>query len=114
MNFLLLIIFIALNPTTKAFAEKITSHKVIMKSISFDPKILEIQQNQFVEWTNKSYSDHSATAEDKKSFDTGFVGPGKSSQQIQFKELGIFNYHCSIHGQTMSARIVVVPAKVQP
>ncbi len=87
------------------------SHTVTMKSISYEPKVLEVKTGDTVEWINKSYTDHSATsAADEKSsskFDTGDIHPQKTSKKIVFKEIGTFLYHCSVHGKTMSGKINV-------
>ena len=82
---------------------------VIMKSISYDPKTLEIEAGDAVEWTNKSYTEHSASAEDS-SFDTGLIPPGKTTKQVTFSSPGIFTYHCSMHGKSMTG-IIKVKAK---
>jgi plastocyanin len=85
------------------------NHIVTMKSISFDPKVEQIKVGDSVQWTNKSYTEHSATGEDGKTFDTGMVQPNKESKKIEFPKAGTFSYHCSVHGKTMSATIVVQP-----
>jgi plastocyanin len=90
------------------------SHSVIMKSISFEPKNLKIQAGDSVTWSNASYTDHSATGDVSKSFDTGLVPPKKASQAILFKEPGTFPYHCSVHGATMSAVVTVVKSEARP
>jgi plastocyanin len=85
-------------------------HKVTMKSISYDPKSLEIKSGDSVEWINKSYTEHSATAEASiENFNTGLVQPNKTSKKIEFSKPGTYSYHCSVHGKTMSAQIVVLP-----
>jgi plastocyanin len=81
---------------------------VVMKSISYDPKILEIHVGEEVEWKNESYTQHSASAEDK-SFETGLISPKKTTKKILFDKPGTFRYHCSVHGKTMSGDIVVKP-----
>lgn len=80
---------------------------VTMKSISYDPKILEIQVGDAVEWINKSYTEHSATGELPADFDTGLISPKGKTKKIVFKTPGTFRYHCSVHGRTMSGEIVV-------
>ncbi len=82
-------------------------HQIVMKSISFDPKTLTIKSGESVEWMNQSLTQHSATADDGKSFDTGLLEPQKKSKQIQFNTAGTFLYHCSVHGKTMHATIIV-------
>lgn len=89
------------------------NHTVAMNSVSYEPKVLEIQTGDSVEWINKAYTEHSATgasagpAPDANKFDTGLIQPGKSSKEIAFKEAGTFEYNCSVHGKTMHGKIVV-------
>lgn len=83
------------------------NHQVVMKSISYDPKMIHIKPGDSVEWVNKSYTDHSATANDGKAFDTGYISPQKNSKRISFPSPGTYAYHCSMHGISMSGQIVV-------
>lgn len=83
------------------------THQITMKSISYDPKVIHIKSGDSVEWVNKSYTEHSATADDGKSFDTGYVEPQKLSQKIVFAQAGTYMYHCSMHGKSMSGEVIV-------
>ncbi len=92
-----------------ALANAVTAPSVVlvtMKSISFEPKILQIKTNQSVEWINKSYTDHSATSDDA-SFDTGLIHPEKKSKTVVFSKSGTFKYNCSVHGKAMKGEIIV-------
>jgi plastocyanin len=83
---------------------------VDMKSISYDPKIVNASVGDSIVWTNKAFSNHTATSEDDgKSFDTGEIKPGESSSPVKFDKEGEFQYHCRIHGKTMSGMVVVKP-----
>ncbi len=82
-------------------------HTVKMKSLSYDPKVVNIKVGDSVEWVNESYTEHSASADDKKTFDTGMVEPKKKSKKIKFTHGGSFTFHCSVHGPTMNGTIVV-------
>ena len=85
---------------------------VMMKSLSYDPKKLEVRVGDSVVWTNKARTTHTATSDDEgKTFDTDEVEPGKSSKPVKFEKEGEFKYHCKVHGKTMSATIVVKAAK---
>lgn len=89
------------NPETKPI-------NVTMKSLSYDPKKLEIHVGESVVWTNKSFAKHTATSDDDgKTFDTGDVIPEESSKPMKFHREGEFNYHCKTHGKSMSGTIVV-------
>ena len=85
---------------------------VTVKSLSYDPKKLEIHVGDSVVWANESKSAHTATSDDDgKTFDTDDIEPGKSSKPVKFEKEGEFKYHCKVHGKTMSGTIVVKPAE---
>jgi plastocyanin len=93
---------------TKQSDAKPTS--VEMKSISYDPKSVEVPVGGSIVWTNAAFTNHTATSEDDgKTFDTGEIKPGESSSPVKFDKEGEFNYHCKIHGKTMSGTVVVKP-----
>ena len=84
---------------------------VEMKSISYDPKSVEVPVGGSIVWTNKAFTNHTATSEDDgKTFDTGEIKPGETSSPVKFDKEGEFKYHCKIHGKTMSGTVVVKPA----
>jgi plastocyanin len=83
---------------------------VDMKSISYDPKVVNASVGDSIVWTNKAFSNHTATSEDDgRTFDTGEIKPGESSSAVTFDKEGEFQYHCRIHGKTMSGMVVVKP-----
>ena len=85
---------------------------VTMKSLSYEPKKLEIHVGDSVVWTNGSRTTHTAISDDDgKTFDSGEVEPGKTSKPVKFDKEGEFKYHCKVHGKTMSGTIVVKPAE---
>ena len=95
----------AQNGGSKSETKTIT---VTMKSLSYDPKKLEVHVGDSVVWTNESRTKHTATSDDDgKTFDTGEIEPGKSSKPVKFEKEGEFKYHCKVHGKTMSGTIVV-------
>jgi plastocyanin len=97
------------NDGTKQSDAKPTS--VEMKSISYDPKSVEIPVGGSIVWTNKAFTNHTATSEDdSKTFDTGEIKPNESSSAVKFDKEGEFKYHCTIHGKTMSGTVVVKPS----
>jgi plastocyanin len=102
--------FFVLLLTTLAHAE---SHTIKMKSLSYDPKTIEIKAGDSVQWENQAYTEHSATSIEKKdqafTFDTGLIQPQKKSKNIIFKTPGTYAYHCSVHGPMMNATITVTP-----
>ena len=84
---------------------------VTMKSLTFDPKRVEIAQGQSVVWTNAAHTEHSASSEGAPSvFDTGMIAPGMTSSPVAFTKAGEYRYHCAMHGKTMSGVVVVKAA----
>lgn len=95
------------NDDKKTEARPVT---VTVKSLSYDPKKLEIHVGDSVVWANESKTKHTAMSDDDgKTFDTGELEPGKSSKPVKFEKAGEFKYHCKVHGKTMSGAIVVKP-----
>jgi plastocyanin len=85
---------------------------VMMKSLGYDPKKLEIQVGDSVVWANEARTTHTAVSDDEgKTFDTGEVEPGQSSKPVKFEKEGEFKYHCMVHGKSMSGTIVVKAAE---
>jgi plastocyanin len=85
---------------------------VTMKSLSYDPKKLEVHVGDSVVWTNESRTKHTVVSDDDgKTFDTGEVEPGKSSKPVKFEKEGEFKYHCRVHGKSMSGTIIVKAAQ---
>jgi len=96
------------NDGTKQSDAKPTS--VEMKSISYDPKSVEVPVGGSIVWTNKAFTNHTATSgDDGKTFDTGEIKPNENSSPVKFDKEGEFQYHCKIHGKTMSGTVVVKP-----
>ena len=92
----------------KSEAETIT---VTMRSLSYDPKKLEVHVGDSVVWRNEAHSKHTAISDDDgKTFNTGEIEPGQSSKPVRFDKEGEFKYHCEIHGKSMSGTIVVAAA----
>lgn len=88
-------------------AEEAKPITVTMKSLSYDPKTLEVHVGDSVMWTNSARTKHTATSDDATTFDTGEIEPGKSSNPVKFDKQGEFKYHCKVHGKAMSGSIVV-------
>ena len=104
---MLLAVSLAWLADKKAEASDIT---VKMKSLSYDPRRLEIHVGDSVVWTNEARTAHTATSDDGKTFDTDEVKPEESSKPVKFEKEGEFKYHCKIHGKSMSGTVIVKPA----
>ncbi|HUL13305.1 MAG TPA: cupredoxin domain-containing protein [Methylococcaceae bacterium] len=91
------------NPEAKPITVK-------MKSLSYEPRKLEIHVGDSVVWSNEARTPHTATSDDEgKTFDTDEIKPAESSKPVKFEKEGDFKYHCKIHGKSMSAVVVVKP-----
>ena len=81
---------------------------VNMKSLSYEPKAVEIHIGDTVAWTNGSLTKHTATSDDDgKTFNSGEIKSGETSTPIKFDKAGEFKYHCQIHGRSMHGTITV-------
>lgn len=83
---------------------------------TFSPRELQITAGQTVTWINQGKIKHTVTADDD-SFNSGFVGPGKSYTHT-FLKPGRYPYHCVWHGSEggvgMAGVIIVVAASSNP
>lgn len=86
---------------------------VRIPGFEYDPLRLSVEPGTTVEWVNESSTGHdvvSATFHDKAadwSFESDTFG-GNESITYTFQEEGVYEYYCSIHGQSsMSGAILV-------
>ena len=68
----------------------------MIKNFSFKPANITIKRGMKVRWINKDSTTHTATANKKRSFDSGRLRPGESYTHT-FKSAGKKPYHCEIH-----------------
>src|ERR671921_2401322 len=90
-------------PTAKA--QKHPTRTLLIKNFSFKPANITIRRGTKVRWINKDSAAHTATANNKRSFDSGRLGKGQSYTHT-FKSVGKKPYHCEIHPH-MKATITV-------
>jgi plastocyanin len=91
------------HPTAKA--QKHPTRTLLIKNFSFKPANITIKRGTKVRWINKDPHPHTATANNKRSFDSGRLGKGQSYTHT-FKSVGKKPYHCEIHPH-MRGRITV-------
>ncbi len=75
----------------------------MVKSYSFDPKVIEIEAGDTVTWTNEDNFTHTVQVdgqEDQK------VEQGESVE-ITFDEPGTYDYVCTLHSQDMDGTVIV-------
>jgi plastocyanin len=91
------------HPTAKA--QKHPTRTLLIKNFSFKPANITIKRGTKLRWINKDPHPHTATANNKRSFDSGRLGKGQSYTHT-FKSVGKKPYHCEIHPH-MRGRITV-------
>ena len=79
-----------------AMAQKHPTRKVVIKNFSFNPANITIKRGTKVRWINRDSTTHTATANKKRSFDSGRLSPGQRYTHT-FKSAGKKPYHCEIH-----------------
>jgi plastocyanin len=88
-----------------AMAQKHPTRTVLIQDFSFKPAHITIKRGTKVRWINKDSTAHTATANKKRSFDSGRLGKGQRYTHT-FKSAGKKPYHCEIHPD-MRASVVV-------
>ena len=86
-------------------AKKRPTKTVLIQGFKFKPANITIKRGTKVRWINKDSHPHTATATNKRSFDSGRLGKGQSYTHT-FKSAGKKPYHCEIHSH-MKGRITV-------
>src|ERR671910_449370 len=81
---------------TAAKAQKHPTRTVLIQNFSFKPAHITIKRGTKVRWINKDSTAHTATANKKRSFDSGGLGKGQRYTHT-FKSAGKKPYHCEIH-----------------
>ena len=88
-----------------AMAHNNPTRKVVIKNFSFKPAHITIKRGTKVRWINKDSTAHTATANKKRSFDSGRLRPGQRYSHT-FKRAGKQRYHCEIHPDMMGSVVV--------
>ncbi len=79
-----------------AAAHKHPMRTVSIQNFSFKPANITIKSGTRVVWINRDSTQHTATANNGRSFDSGRLGPGQRFSHT-FKTVGKKAYHCEIH-----------------
>ena len=88
-----------------AQAQKHSTKTVVIKNFQFKPAKITIKRGTKVRWINRDSTTHTATANKKRSFDSGRLSPGQSYTHT-FKRAGKQRYHCEIHPDMMGSVVV--------
>jgi plastocyanin len=91
------------HPTARA--QKHPTRTVVIQGFSFKPAHITIKRGTKVRWINKDSTAHTVTANNKRSFDSGRLGPGQRYTHT-FKSAGKKRYHCEIHPDMRGSVVV--------
>jgi plastocyanin len=79
-----------------AGARKQRTRTVVIQNFSFKPAKITIKRGTRVIWINKDSTQHTATANNGKSFNSGLLRKGQRYSHT-FKSAGKKGYHCKPH-----------------
>ena len=82
-----------------------TTHRVLMENVAFAPAEITVRVGDVVEWVNRDFVAHTATA-DNAGWDVD-LSPGATGR-VTLNRPGEASYHCRYH-PNMTGRIVVQP-----
>jgi plastocyanin len=80
-------------------------HRVVMKSVDYDPKEVRAHVGDVVEWENQDIVAHTSTAADR-SWNINIL-PGRRGRTV-LQAAGTFGYVCRYH-PNMTGEIIVEP-----
>ena len=86
-------------------AKKRPTRTVLIQGFKFKPAHITIKRETKVRWINKDSTAHTVTANNKRSLDSGRLGPGKRYTHT-FKSAGKKRYHCEIHPDMRGSVVV--------
>ena len=75
----------------------------MVKSYSFDPKVIEIETGDTVTWTNEDNFTHTVQVDGQEDHK---VDQGESFS-ITFDTPGTYDYVCTLHSQDMDGTVIV-------
>lgn len=79
----------------------------------FRPADVTVEVGTKVTWRNTGAQEHTATSDDKRTFDSGLLDSGESFS-FTFKKPGVFDYHCKPHPWMTGTIRVAEPGKAPP
>lgn len=88
--------------TRRATAAK--HHVIVIRQVTFEPKVLTVRVGDTIEWENKDIVAHTATS-DRKGFDSGIIAPG-ATWTYTAKRKGTYTYTCTLH-PNMKGELIV-------
>lgn len=85
-----------------------TGTGISMYNMTFSPSSKTVAKGTVVIWTNNDSYPHTVTSNDGTSFNSGNIDAGKTFSYTA-SVAGTYEYHCTIHGLSMSGTLVVTP-----
>lgn len=79
-------------------------HVILIRQVTFEPKVLIVGVGDSIEWQNKDIVAHTATS-DRKGFDSAIIPPGATWSFVA-KKRGTYSYTCTLH-PNMKGKLVV-------
>jgi plastocyanin len=104
-RFLLALAVGACAPPLRAKTKARVIHRVEIKGFTFEPSRMEVRTGDIVEWINRDFAPHTATADNNK-WDTGLL-KNKAAGHLVTKQPGELAYHCTFHPHMKGVIIVV-------
>jgi plastocyanin len=77
-------------------AKKLPTRTVLIQGFKFKPANITIKRGTKVRWINKDSTQHTATANNGRSFNSGLLRKGERYSHT-FKSTGKKGYHCKPH-----------------
>jgi plastocyanin len=78
---------------------------ITINQFKYQPDTLTVNAGDIIEWKNDDIVPHSATAVEKKAFDSGRIVKG-ASWRFTANKKGTFDYFCTLH-PNMKAKLIV-------
>jgi plastocyanin len=95
-------------PTPPAGGGGTGADAISIYGMSFSPASLTVAKGTVVKWTNNDSYAHTATSNDGTTFDSKTISGGGVYSYTAITA-GTFEYHCTIHGVSMSGTLIVNP-----
>lgn len=82
-----------------------TTVRVSIKNLSYSPTVAQAKVGDTVEWINKDFVAHTATA---RNGDWDVMIPANKTARLVLKKAGAVDYYCRFH-PNMTARLIIAP-----
>ena len=84
-----------------------STNAVTIKDFAYTPASVTVATGTTIKFTNRDAANHTVTASDMKSFDSGTIGQGKA-QRVTLNSAGTFAFFCRFH-PFMKGTVTVTP-----